>query len=225
MTSTRTFRLVIAAVLVMGMAVAAVVAVTSRGDATMACQEQKKAKATLKDASGENVGVVTFWNDGTCETRVVVDIGSCCLGGENPVTTGFHGVHIHTTGKCEPDAVDAEGKPSAFFTAGSHWNPDAASHASHKGDLPPLLVTEAGLAHGETLTDRFGPNALLDEDGSAVILHQAGDNLAHIPATTAAGGERYHSHAYDTQGADKDSLATGDGGARFACGVVKKVKG
>ena len=195
---------------------------TSLGGAASACAREKKAIANLKDTAGDRIGQVTFWNDGTCTTRVVVEIGQCCLGGDNPLSPGFHGFHIHTTGKCEADAVDTEGNPSPFFTAGSHWNPDQDDHPEHNGDLPPLLATSGGLVRAVTLTDSFDPRDLFDEDKSAVILHQSPDNLAHIPGTTSDGSERYHSHAYDTFGPDEDSLKTGDGGTRFACGVVRR---
>ena len=199
--------------------------VTSLGGAASACATEKKAVANLKDGNGDRIGKVAFWNDGTCTTKVVVEVGQCCLGPDNPVSPGFHGFHIHTTGKCEADAVDTEGNPSPFFTAGTHWNPDQNDHPGHKGDLPPLLATSGGLVRAVTLTDSFKTGNLFDEDGSAVILHQSLDNLAHIPGTASDGGERYHSHAYDTMGPDEDSLKTGDGGARFACGVVKRPAG
>ena len=65
-------------------------------------------------------------------------------------------------------------------------------------------------------------NTLFDRDGSAVIVHAGRDNYANIPATTPTGAERYHSHTEDVFGPDSASLATGDAGARFACGVVNR---
>jgi superoxide dismutase, Cu-Zn family len=221
----RTLRIAVSAGLAAALAVGIVVVVTSSGGAAMACPSEKKASANLKDTAGDRIGRVEFWDDSTCVTRVVVDIGQCCIGPDNPLTPGFHGFHFHSVGKCEADATDTEGNSSPFFTAGTHWNPGDKDHGVHKGDLPPLLATSEGLAGAAFLTDRFTPKKLFDEDGSAVIVHQAADNLAHIPATTTDGGERYHSHAYDSYGPDEDTLKTGDGGARFACGVVKRSKG
>jgi Cu-Zn family superoxide dismutase len=63
-------------------------------------------------------------------------------------------------------------------------------------------------------TDRFSVAALLDADGSAIIVHASSDNFAHIPS-------RYHSHTEGTFGPDSVTLATGDAGARVACGVVR----
>ncbi|HEX2057940.1 MAG TPA: superoxide dismutase family protein [Actinomycetota bacterium] len=204
--------------------VAGVALTSSDGGAAAVCRERKQARAVLRNAGNERVGVVEFWNDAACVTRVVARIGQFNLQGEESgLEEGFHGFHVHTTGVCDPTAEDAEGDPSPFFTAGSHWNPDARPHGNHRGDLPPLLATTTGLARATVLTDRFNVNRLFDDDGSAVIVHQDPDNLAHVPATTADGAERYHSHVDDTMGPDEATLATGDGGSRFACGVVRKV--
>ena len=48
---------------------------------------------------------------------------------------------------------------------------------------------------------------LRDADGSALIVHAGPDNFANIPPR------------YGTP--DADTLATGDSGARAACGVVR----
>lgn len=57
-----------------------------------------------------------------------------------------------------------------------------------------------------------------------MILHAGPDNLAHVPATTATGEERYHSHVDSVLGADTATKVTGDAGARFTCGVIERYK-
>lgn len=59
-----------------------------------------------------------------------------------------------------------------------------------------------------TFTDRVDRDQLLDDDGSAVMIHENSDNLANIP-------ERYA-----PDGPDEDTRSAGDGGSRIACGVV-----
>ena len=201
------------------------VAVTgSGGMSPTACRAAKKARAVMRNVDGEKIGVVEFWNDVACVTRVVAKIGQFNLEGEETgLSEGFHGFHVHSTGTCDPDAT-ADGNASPFFTAGSHWNPDERNHGNHRGDLPPLLATTTGLARANVLTDRFQINRLFDDDGSAVIIHEDPDNLAHIPATDAEGNERYHSHADESMGPDEATRATGDGGSRFACGVIQRVR-
>lgn len=173
--------------------------------------------ATLSISSGAAVGTVRFLptEDGKVSVRIAA----------TGLTAGFHGYHVHTTGICDAAATDASGNASPFFTAGGHYNPAAATHGSHAGDMPPLLVTSDGYAFLKFKTDRFTTAALMDEDRSAVILHAGADNLANIPATTSTGGERYHSHVDSVFGPDTATKATGDAGARFACGIIERYTG
>jgi Cu-Zn family superoxide dismutase len=167
------------------------------------------AVARLKDAEGNFVGVVRFESEGD-EVEVEADVKNVEPAGE------FHGFHVHQTGKCDPDAVDpATGNTVPFFSAGGHFNPGGEVHGEHAGDFPVLLVQSDGHAEEEFDTDRFRLRQLFDQDGSAVIVHAGRDNYANIP-------ERYHSHTEDVFGPDSMSRATGDAGARFACGVVRR---
>ena len=125
---------------------------------------------------------------------------------------GFHGLHIHTTGVCEPDSENPSdpGERGAFLSAGGHLkgDDDEAVHPNHAGDLPPLYVADDGTGEIVTFTDRLDRDQLLDDDGSAVMIHEKSDNLANIP-------ERYA-----PDGPDEDTHMAGDGGSRIACGVV-----
>lgn len=191
-----------------------------------ACRPMSRATARLKDANGNVVGRVVVGVHTSCKTEVEVSVvGTTFPGGaEGPLSAGFHGFHVHTSGVCDPNATDTSGNPSPFFTAGAHWNPPGNDHGAHKGDLPPLLAMENGTATLSSVTDRFRARQLFDEDGSAFIVHGGPDNLANIPPTTSTGAERYHSHQYDTFGPDEDTKKTGDSGARFACGVARRVR-
>ena len=178
----------------------------------------KGAAAGLNNVEGASVGQVKFVprDDGKVTVKVSV----------HDLEAGWHGIHIHTAGLCEPDATDDGGGESPFFTAGTHWNPEESDHGTHPGDIPPLYVTEDGKGKGLFVTDRFKIKDLLDEDGSAVILHAGPDNLAHIPAESSSGGGRYKSFSETdpsyTFGPDAATRGTGDAGARFACGVVAR---
>jgi Cu-Zn family superoxide dismutase len=76
--------------------------------------------------------------------------------------------------------------------------------------MPVLKVMRNGEARVEFFTDTFKLSDLFDADGSAVIVHAAPDNYAHIPSR------------YTPTPPDATTLATGDAGARVACGVVQK---
>ena len=109
---------------------------------------------------------------------------------------GGHGIHLHAVGSCTPD----------FKAATGHINPDGVPHGLRNpegpdhGDLPNLFVGADGTARAEFFTvlvsvaDGEIP-ALLDEDGSAVIIHENPDD--HL--TQPIGGS----------------------GGRIACGVIE----
>lgn len=175
----------------------------TEGGAAGASEGQAFATAELVDPEGQARGTVEFAEaDGG--TIVTVDA--------TDLTPGFHGLHIHGAGLCEPDSENPNepGERGAFLSAGGHLaGPDGeAGHPEHAGDLPPLFVTEDGSARIMTLTDRLDRDLLLDDDGSAVMIHENSDNLANIP-------ERYA-----PEGADEETRNAGDGGSRIACGVV-----
>jgi Cu-Zn family superoxide dismutase len=174
------------------------------------------ATARMKDVDGDFVGVVRFEAKKGGKVEVQAKVNDVVPRGQ------FHGFHLHTTGKCDPNAVDPETDEKVpFFTAGGHFNPTSEIHSEHAGDFPVLLVMKNGKAWEKFVTDRFKLSQLFDKDGSAVIIHEGRDNYANIPATTD-GEKRYHSHLEDVFGPDSLTEATGDAGDRFACGVVRK---
>lgn len=112
---------------------------------------------------------------------------------------GTHGFHVHEVGKCEPP----------FESAGGHYNPTNAEHGfqseggPHAGDMVNLNVPESGEVTFETINTMItisgGENELLDDDGSALVIHEGADDYASQPA--------------------------GEAGARIACGVIETIGG
>jgi Cu/Zn superoxide dismutase len=153
-------------------------------------------RAVLSDLEGRVVGLV-----GVVEERDRLRIQVEVTG----LAPGFHGFHVHSAGAC-----DASG---AFTSAGGHLGAESGDHGAHPGDLPPLFVNTDGTARARYRTDRLTMAQLLDADGSALIVHAGGDNFANIPA------DRYSTPA--GPGPDEATRATGDAGARVACGVVQ----
>lgn len=154
------------------------------------------AKSFLRNAAGEQVGLVKFEQQGD---KVLVKVTASLPASAE----GFHGFHIHANGTCTP---------SAFTSAGGHYGHNVADPAStphgstdfHKGDMPSLLVMADGTAEARFLTDRV---TVAEITGRAVILHAGVDNFANIPSR------------YGT--ADATTLGTGDAGSRYACGVIE----
>lgn len=170
--------------------------------------DRPRARATLVTTSGVEVGKVVFKGRSHHVSSVEVTLFASAA----PNLGDFHGFHIHATGVCDPAPSGSTNVP--FGSAGGHWNPNAAGHGAHTGDMPSVLVNANGKADAEFDTDRFDIGGLLDGDGSAVILHVGRDNFANIPAVYSSDG---------IAGPNAATLATGDAGGRYACGVVRRV--
>jgi Cu-Zn family superoxide dismutase len=159
----------------------------------------------LSDANGTKVATAKFeFNQG----YVTITIETTGTGQLSP---GFHGVHIHSVGKCEAHSVaPTGGEPGDFLSAGGHFMP----HGEHGGgDLTSLQVRKDGGALLETTTDGFTKADLLAGAGTSIVIHAGADNFGNIPA------DRY-SQVNGAPGPDQTTMSTGDAGKRVACGVI-----
>ena len=165
-------------------------------------------KADLKTPDGTTVATASFAFSGDYATLTVKTVAPGLL------APGFHGLHVHSVGKCEANSVaPTGGAPGDFNSAGGHFQ--KAGHTSHpaSGDLTSLQVRGDGTAMLVTTTDAFTAADLLGGAKTAIIIHEKADNFANIPP------ERYQ----QVNGApppDETTLATGDAGKRVACGVI-----
>ena len=145
------------------------------------------ARADVRDAQGSSLGVVELED---------ADFGVTLSGTLTGLSPGEHGFHIHEAGLCEPPA---------FESAGSHFAPAGRRHGfhdpggPHAGDLRNLVVAEDGSAlvdgADSLVTLRGGASALLDGDGSALVVHADPDDYRSQPS--------------------------GNSGDRVACGVIE----
>ena len=118
----------------------------------------------------------------------------------NGLTPGWHAMHFHEKGDCSDPK---------FQTAGAHIN-HADPKAPHGllnpggpdfGDLPNIYVGADGAGQADafsalvSLNGAGGRPALLDTDGSSIVVHASPDDYTSQPI--------------------------GGAGARIACGVVK----
>lgn len=127
---------------------------------------------------------------------------------------GFHGLHIHSVGKCEPNSVaPSGGAPGDFNSAGGHFQVNGHTAHPSSGDLSSLQVRGDGTAMLVTTTDAFTAADLLAGTKTAIMIHEKADNFANIPA------DRYQ-QVNGTPGPDETTMATGDAGKRVACGVI-----
>lgn len=128
---------------------------------------------------------------------------------------GFHGLHVHSVGKCEPNSVaPTGGAPGDFNSAGGHFQ--VPGHTAHpaSGDLTSLAVRADGSGKLVTTTDTFTAADLQAGTKTALIIHANADNFANIPP------ERYQQVIGGAPGPDQTTMATGDAGSRVACGVI-----
>lgn len=157
-----------------------------------------EAVAVLRDVADNDVGKVKFEGDER-GTEVTASLHGIVDG-----LDAYHGFHLHANGAgapCDPTV--------GFTNVGGHWNPGAADHGKHKGDLPTILVLADGTGTARFVTGRFAPSEIEDR---AVILHIGPDNYANIPS-------RYSADA--VAGPDTATKSTGDAGGRIACGIVE----
>ncbi len=149
------------------------------------------ASAEIVNVAGDVVGKAVFEQT---PTGVLIFVEA------RDLPPGPHGIHLHAVGSCTPD----------FKAAAGHINPDEVAHGLRhpdgpdNGDLPNLYVAADGTVQAEFFTTRVSvrgragqnPPALLDENGSAIIIHDMPD--------------------------DHMSQPIGGAGGRIGCGVVKR---
>ncbi len=144
--------------------------------ASLSAQAQT-AKASLKDATGKDVGQVQL-----VQTPHGVLL-KMVLKGAPPGERAFH---IHAVGKCEPP----------FTSAGPHFNPASHKHGmeaaegSHAGDMPNLHIPASGeltveIANPMISLVKGQANSLFDADGSAIIIHAGADDYKTDPTGNA----------------------------------------
>lgn len=166
---------------------------------------QSTLQGEFKDSAGSTVGTVSFAEKGD---RLIVNIDA------EDLTPGFHGLHIHTVGKCEANSVaPTGGEPGNFLSAGGHLQVDGRTEHPSSGDLTSLHVLKDGSAKLTTSTDALTLDDLRADGGRAVIIHTGSDNFANIPPRyTLPDGAAVP---------DMKTLTTGDAGDRVACAVLE----
>ncbi|WP_255007084.1 superoxide dismutase family protein [Roseovarius sp. M141] len=148
---------------------------------------QPGAMAMLKGQDGQDVGHVII-SQGSAGTLFHAELSG--------LTPGWHSLHVHEVGSCE----------EGFEAAGDHYAPDGNGHGqlaedgAHAGDLPNIHAGSDGTAMAEFYSSRLtvaeGAAPLMDEDGSAIVIHENADTYQ-----TDAGA-----------------------GGRVACGVITQTK-
>jgi len=149
--------------------------------------EGASAVARMVTAQEQDAGTVTFRQTPSGMLHVTVEMTG--------LAPGPHGFHVHEKGEC--DAAGGFESAGGHLAAGKDHGVDA-QNGPHPGDFPNVHVGQDGVLKVEFYTDRLtiaeGDAALMDDDGSAVMLHEHADDHASQPS--------------------------GEAGGRIACGVV-----
>lgn len=135
----------------------------------------KSVAAPILNTEGEEIGEVNFVEAGDGVTISIQAEG---------ISPGVHGMHIHETGVCTPPD---------FTSAGAHFNPTHKEHGFenpkgfHLGDLPNIEVGEDGkvavkVTTAELTLKTTAQNSILDQDGSALVIHEKEDDYKTDPA-------------------------------------------
>jgi Cu-Zn family superoxide dismutase len=124
--------------------------------------------AQLKTADGREVATATFdFSNGYATVTVKTVAGGI-------LAPGFHGMHIHAVGKCEPNSVAPNGGPPGnFMSAGEHFQAPGHTGMPESGDLTMLEVRQDGSGYLVTTTDAFTKDQLLAGDKTALMIHGA----------------------------------------------------
>lgn len=139
------------------------------------------AQAAIVNVDGEKIGDAVFEQ---APAGVIVHVRVAGL------PPGAKGVHLHSVGACAPD----------FSAAKGHINPEGRRHGLRgempdNGDLPNLHIAADGTATAEFFHQRIRVSPaegdtlppLLDEDGSAIVIHAAPDDHSTQPIGGAGG--------------------------------------
>jgi Cu-Zn family superoxide dismutase len=141
------------------------------------------APMALVNSAGQSVGTVRAW-----QTAGGVSFRISAAG----LPHGIHGLHVQAVGRCDPPE---------FTSAGGHWNPADKKHGMnnpagpHAGDLPNVEVAANGVLNATVTLPNATMAALLDADGSALVLHAGPDDYVTDPS--------------------------GNSGARIGCAVIQ----
>ncbi|OBG24330.1 superoxide dismutase family protein [Mycobacterium sp. 852002-51057_SCH5723018] len=143
----------------------------------------------LKGADGSQVATATI-DFANGYATVTVEAGA-----NQVLSPGFHGLEIHSVGKCEANSTaPAGGSTGDFNSAGGVYQASGHTGYPASGDLTALQVRTDGSAKLVTTSNLFTAADLRNGSGTALIIHQSPDNLTNT--------------------------STGDSSKRLACGVI-----
>lgn len=136
----------------------------------------RQAGGTLRNAEGADVGSVVITETESGLMHFILDIA------EGTVPAGAQrGLHIHQTGLCEGPTFESAGG----HLAGDKEHGVHSANGPHPGDLPNITMGASGALHVEYFLPGVLMDQILDEDGSAVMIHSDVDDYTTQPSGNA----------------------------------------
>lgn len=129
--------------------------------------------APLQDGAGADVGSVTATETASGALQVTLDL--------HGLPPGQHAVHIHEVGKCDAPTFEA----AKGHLAGGKEHGAQAPGGMHPGDLPNVTVGADGSVKADLFTREATIDAIMDQDGSAFIVHSKADDYMTQPSGNA----------------------------------------
>lgn len=145
-------------------------------------------------------GTIEFKQIGTNSVEIIVNVKG--------LTHGFHGFHIHEAGDLTQSCKSA----CAHFNPYNKDHGDPKDKNRHVGDLGNIYANEKGVVKQKLFDSKIklsGKNSII---GRSVVIHEKPDDFGK-------GGLDFQGNVID-KAVHKESLKTGNAGARIACGVI-----
>ncbi len=158
----------------------------SSGDNKISLPSMMNAKASIIGVEGTEIGTANLIEGPNgLLLRIALEPGA--------MTPGWHGLHLHAKGDCSDVGVFKASTGHVGKVEGGHGLLNPAGPEG--GDIPNIWVAADGSAGYEAYTTLTTGASLMDEDGSAIIIHENEDDHLTQPI--------------------------GGAGARVACGALK----
>ena len=148
----------------------------AQGAAASGTGELRQAGGVLRNAEGGDMGTVLVTETESGVMHFVLDVA------EGALPAGAQrAIHIHENGVCEGPT---------FESAGGHLPGDKehgvhSASGPHPGDLPNITMGAAGALHTEYFLPGVLMDQIMDDNGSAVIIHADVDDYTSQPSGNA----------------------------------------
>ena len=150
-------------------------------NAVLADEMKPGASAMFVNPDGDSIGMANLWQ-GPHGVLIYVELSG--------ISPGKHAIHIHSVGTCEPDFKASKGHINIANAMHGLLNPEGPDN----GDLPNIFANSDGSVQAEIYTTVVhlsramdGQANLMDEDGSALVVHAMGDDHVSQPIGGAGG--------------------------------------